>query len=261
MAGSASACSFTNWNGGTSATAPTPGQPTDATPVPRYSGKCGLLSTGTGQFVIDNTPATEAAYRVRFYVYTGLVSGTATVFQALNNSAAAAITVDYNATAGNFAFTTGAGTTNVGGAIVQNRWYAIELSWTNGGNMDINVQGNAATTTTAGQIGAGPSTNIDSVKLGWVAGAGVTDATHKGIVVDAFESRRATAIGRLCRADANNSGTITAADRSAITAELGASLTLGTGQPDANEDGRVTAGDRSAITALLAINATCADNH
>src|SRR5689334_22522726 len=94
MASSANACSLLQWNGGTSATAPTAGKPTDAVAVPRYSGICGSLSTATGQFVIDNTPATEAAYRVRFYVFTGIASGTATVFQALNNSNAPAITVD-----------------------------------------------------------------------------------------------------------------------------------------------------------------------
>lgn len=254
----ASACSFAQWNGGTTGTVGTTliaGQPDDANPVPRYVGKCGSLATATGNFTTDNTPSAEAAYRVQFYVYTGLASGTATVFQALNNSAATAIQVDYNATAGQFTFTAGASVSTAAASIAQNRWYAVQLNWANGGSMAINVQGANSLTTTALSVAAG-SSNIETARLGWVSGAATTDATHKGIVVDAFESRRATEIARVCRGDANGDGVYGVQDRIAMTNEilrLSGDLTkaLPTGAPDADESGFVSVADRILVTNFI----------
>lgn len=248
MVGSASACSFTQWGQGAPAGGPTVGTvgttliagspPT----VARYAGLCAAQSTAAGNYVQDGSPSAETNYRVRFYVFTGLSAGTATVFQALRTSdSLPAIAVDYDATAGNFVFKTanGANSVNVG-SIAQSKWYAIELNWANGGNMAINVQGNAASTTTAATVAAG-SGNIDVAQLGWIAGAG-TPIAGKAIITDAFESRRATAIGVLCRGDGNGDTNRNSGDLIAIRNDF-LGLGLATGQPDCNQDGAVNSGD------------------
>src|SRR5690606_24109310 len=76
--GGALACTTTAWNGG--ATTATAGDPT--TGVARYSGECGLEVGASGGHVTDNSPNAEAAYRARFYVYTGTASGNPVIFEA-----------------------------------------------------------------------------------------------------------------------------------------------------------------------------------
>ena len=251
------ACSIAAWNG-TAGGTPVAGRPTDATPVSRYSGQCGLRAAASGTFVADNTPTAEAAFRARFYVYTGLTGGSAVVYRALNASSVEQIGVTYNhGTPGTFSFA-------IPGATAQtipantNAWYAIELNWAAAGTLTATVRGasgqGAAPAESVVNVTGGTSGGaIDTAQLGWVAGTGVASA--RGIVADAYESRRSTAIGRLCRADANGSNSVTAGDRTAITLELGG--TLAAGQPDCNEDGNVSAGDRTCVTNLLAAGATC----
>jgi hypothetical protein len=134
MASNASACSFNAWGQGSPAGGGTVASGGVGTiliagsppAVSRYSGVCGSQSTVAGNYVQDGLPGAEQNYRVRFYVLTGLSAGSATVFKALSNVPATAIQVDYDATAGNFNFTTLGGSTWVG-SIVSNKWYAIEL--------------------------------------------------------------------------------------------------------------------------------------
>jgi hypothetical protein len=259
MAGSASACSTAQWLGG--APGVVAGQPDDASPVPRYSGKCGALSAAVGQASTDTTPGAETAYRAQFYVYTGLVSGTARVFRAQSNAPADVITVDYNATAGSFVVNAGGSTTisTVNSvAIAQNKWYAIQLDWSNGGNLNVRVQGNNSLLPATATIAAG-SGNIETVSLGWVSNGatpGATDGTHKGIVTDVFESRRATEIPRACRGDANGDGIYGVQDRIVMTNEIlklsgDNTKTISSFTPDANEDGLVSVQDRIIVTNFI----------
>lgn len=261
MVGSASACQFTQWGqgsppgGGTTSSgagmlvASQPDGQNGTTPgnnVARYSGKCGSLSKAPGNMVRDGLPGSETAYHARFYAFTGVTGGTARIFRAVSSTAQDAILVDYNATSGSFVFTTLGGNQSATG-IVANRWYAIELFWSNGGQMTVSVQGNGSKTPiTVPNVAAG-SSNIDYVELGWISGAATASP---GIVTDAFESRRATNIGRLPRGDANNNGSLSFGDASAIVNEvLNGALNLG--QPDCNENGGLSFGDASCVVDLV----------
>ena len=105
---------------------------------------------------------------------------------------------------------------------------------------------------------------IDNAKLGWISGTGTASP---GIITDAFISQRATAPGRLKRADADNSGACNANDISRIGAEvIGALLNqpnLSPGQPDCDEDGTVNANDISCtgqvVIGDLLNNKVCGD--
>ncbi len=242
------ACSITAWNGGATGT-PVAGRPTDASPTARYSQQCGLRAGAANNFVTDTTPNAEQTYRVRFYVYTGLTSGPAQVFRATNAANAQMIGVTYDATASNFTFNTSGGSGTVA-SIVANRWYSVELNWQRStSNMAVTVRGAGATTdSTATVTGVGASDVIDNAQLGWITGAGV--AAARPITVDAFESRRSTAIGRLCRGDANNDNTRNSGDGITIRNEF-LSGTLAAGQPDANEDGSVNSGDGIIVRNLF----------
>ena len=82
------------------------------------------------------------------------------------------------------------------------------------------------------------------MQLGWISGG-----SGGTITVDAFESRRSTAIGHLKRADADSSATCDANDITSLANEiidvLGGEPTprLASGQPDCSEDGAVDAND------------------
>lgn len=240
-ASSAFACATTAWNGGETGN-PVEGSPTDAAPVARYAGQCGLKAGATAQFVTDNTPSAETTFRARFYVYTGLTAGPAVVYRALNAGSTQQIGVTYDATAGTFAFATTGSSGNITG-IVQNRWYSVELNWSRAAtNMVVTVRGAGATTdSTVTVTGVGATDQIDTAQLGWISGAGTAGA--RGITTDAYESRRATAIGRLCRGDANNDNTRNSGDQVVMRNEF-LNGTLAAGQPDANEDGTVNSGDQ-----------------
>jgi len=244
------ACSIAAWNGGATG-APVAGRPTDASPTARYSGQCGLRSNATAAFVTDTTPAAEVTFRARFYVYTGLTAGSALVYQALDAAATPAqqIGVTYDATAGTFAFATNTGNGTIG-SIVQNRWYSVELNWSRAlANMVATVRGNAAVVdSTATITGVSPAAQIDTARLGWISGGGT--AAARPITVDGYESRRATAIGRLCRGDANNDGIRNSGDQIVVRNEA-FGTSLASGQPDATEDAIIGAGDQIAVRNLV----------
>lgn len=241
------ACSIAAWNGGPMGS-PLAGRPTDATPVARYSGQCGLRAAASGSFVTDNTPTAEATFRARFYIYTGLTTGSAVVYRALNAASAEQISVTYNQGAGNLSFAIpGAAAQTV--PAVANAWYSIELNWAAAGTLFATVRGNAATTDATANITGGTAGGaIDTAQLGWVSGAGTVTGTSRGIIADAYESRRSTAIGRLCRGDANANNAITVGDAVQILNESFPGGALTSGQPDCNENGAVTVGD--AVCAL-----------
>jgi hypothetical protein len=247
------ACSTAAWNGGETGN-PQEGRPADG--VARYSGQCGLRSAATAQFVTDNTPTAETTFRARFYVYTGLSAGSAQVFRANNAGGTQQIGVTYTHP-GTLTFNTTGGSGTV--AVVPDRWYSVELDWARAApraNMLVTVRGAAATTNSTATItGVGAADVIDTAQLGWVSGTGTASA--RGIVTDAYESRRSTAIGQLCRGDANNDRILNVGDRGAVTTEVLSGTTLGAGQPDCNEDGVINVGDRGCITTRVLAGDAC----
>ena len=272
----ASACAFTAWNPGTTATAgtatDTTGTPTTAslvagTPVtdvdpaagvqgiPRYAGRCGQASRAAGNFVTDNTPSTETTFRARFYVKAA--NDGAVVFRASNAADQTMITVTYAAAGFTFA-TTGAPAQSA--PVTPGRWYAVELNWAAGQAMTGLVQGNGSSTplnlVSTGAAAAGD--RIDNAQLGWISGG----AAGSPIAVDAYESRRTTAIGRLCRGDANGDGNRNSGDLITVRNEFlsisSPSPTFATGEADVNEDAAVNSGDLIGIRNIfLATQGSC----
>ncbi|MBK6727719.1 MAG: hypothetical protein IPG63_10730 [Xanthomonadales bacterium] len=280
------ACNTTQWGqGGVTAVVGTPiadgpvASDANAAQTPRYSGKCGLASAAAGSYVQDGSPLTEAAYISRFYVKPNN-TGEAVVFQAMADETAdyAIFQITFDAAANAFKFygSNGAGgfgtpvsiTTANGGAIVANRWYMIETNFqrgagTNGGTLAVSLIGNrgnanytlttpSTTTLTAGNIVlADAGDGVDYVRFGWVSGGAGT-----GVTVDAFESRRSTAIGSLRRGDASNNGTCTSGDVTQLLQEVNAIAGnsepgLKLGQTDCSENGSVTSGDATCLLNLV----------
>lgn len=259
----ATACSTAAWGAGSPPGGGVVGSPAAVDPSTvgkRYVGRCALRSTAPGNFVQDGTPAgaSEGAYIGRFYVFTGN-TGEATIFQGVSGSENI-INIAYNntgtqATSG-FKFYKANGSsfdavTNIGA----NRWYGIEFNWNRtAGTLDVVVRGagTAAQDPAAftGHTSSSGSVGIDYVKLGWIAGGAGTE-----IVVDAFESRRATAIGFTTRGDASGNGSITIADASAIVAEVnGGALAGGSGTnptPECNEAGGLNIADASCVVSIV----------
>jgi len=232
----------------------------------RYSGLCGLRSISVGQMVQDGTPATEATYIARVYAHVNMTSGTPVILRAAEGAPDAAnarvFAIQYNRTNQQFEAVNAAGVVTAlgtAGAALNNKFYHVHTTWTRtGGTLDVTIQGGGATTpivTSTGLTGFGSSgaaAGPDFAQTGWVSGAAVGS-----INVDAFESRRSTAIPRLCRGDANGDTNLNVGDRGTVTTEtLGGAL--GSGQPDCNEDGVVNVGDRGCITTRVLAGNTCA---
>lgn len=256
----AMACSTTAWantgSGGGEVGNPTEGEPDDATAVRRYSGRCGLLSNvAAPSFVTDVSPAAEPKYRARFYFYTGLTGGEAVVFRAADASDVSKIRVSYDGTADAAKIYVGADGTadaTVNG-ILGNRWYAVELNFSNASPAELRytIKGAGSDTPVAADAvistGISGTDVIDTAQLGYVA---AVTAPAGAITTDAFESRRNTAIGFLCRGNANTDTTRNSGDLVAIRNEfLGAALAAG--QPDANEDGNINSGDLVIVRNLF----------
>ena len=237
--GNALACQTTAWNGGAAAGA-TAGGPADG--VARYSGACALTSDADGSaFVTDNSPNGETDYRARFYVYTGTAGGNPVIFRATSaddGGGSTLVEVTYTGNAFNFSAN---GATGSAAGIQQNRWYSIEMYYDESTAFTASVQGNAAASPTNVTISGAPGAGtVGSARLGTV-----TAATNGNTMrFDEFESTRSTttAIGRLCRADANGDNIRNSGDGLTIRNEF---LQIGTasGQPDCNEDGIINSGD------------------
>ncbi len=261
----ASACAISAWSSATNLTVADTGEPTGG--FLRTSGRCSLRvadSNGAaGRFVTDTTPNNETSYRVRFYYYTGnITAGTADIFQARNTGGTNIIRVTHDGNQLSF-------TTNTGGpaqavTVADNRYYSIELNWAAAagtGSMTGTVTGNSGSAFPAAVAGtvnfANLSNSADSIteaRMGLIAGS---PTVGSAVFFDEFDSRRTQSPGRLCRGDSNGNGSITSADRGAITSELAIPPTIAAGQPDCNETGNVSATDRSCVTALLAAFASC----
>ena len=276
----ASACSISAWQ--QPATGLTAADTGDAT-FSRYSGRCSLKvinsNGGAGRFVTDTTPNDEASYRVRFYYFTGNISGVTDIFQARNTGGTNIIRVTHDGNLLSF-------TTNNGGAaqtvpVLDGRYYSIELAWAAGagnGSMTGSVRGASSAGQTvfpapapgnlAGSVNfptlGNNADRITEARLGMIEGNPTVTAP---VYFDEFDSRRTQNPGRLCRGDAGGGaggvpdGLIGSADRILITNEiLNNALTKPQGQADANEDGIIASADRIAVTNMILNSGTCANN-
>ncbi len=226
------------------------GQPNQVPSIRRYAGLCGALSQAVGAFHRDESALAEPSYRARFYVYTGLTAGNGVVFRAADASDASIARVAYDVASNSFQFFTGADAVadaTVAG-VVANRWYNIELNFQNAPTPQLRytVRGKRTDTPLANdlQITAGVTGTmvVDRAELGLVSGTGVAGA----ITTDAIESRRNTAIGALCRGNANTDTARNSGDLVAVRNEF-LGTALATGNPDCNEEGAINSGDLVCI--------------
>lgn len=251
----AQTCNTTAWGVGLGAGqavqgSPAPGSPTDATAVSRYSGRCGLLSDTAAEFVRDGSPNDEGTYIARFYVRPAVTTGTAILFQALQDlQAVPSIEIGFNGTQ----FTIAArGAVSTTAPATSGRWYAVEVNWTAGGAMTYNIKGAGSVTAATGSLsGVTAGAQVDQANLGWISGG-----SGGTVNTDAFESRRTQPIGRLCRGDAFPSDSYNIQDRIALNNEIlrlngDATRNLSTGQPDVNEDGTASVQDRILLDGFL----------
>jgi hypothetical protein len=259
--GSALACNTAAWNGTAGANAAVSDDPDasgatnapEAGAVPRYSGRCGLMTAAAGQsWVSDNSPNNETVYRARFYVRAGQAgSKIFTATTADNGGGTEVVGITFTGTAFQFDVNNATATVSAPG-ITSGPWYSIEISYDDNGPFSATVAtGGAsagATTQTVNLPNGGPLT-VGSVRVGHLnAGGGAST------FIDEFDSSRgATAIGRLCPGDANNSNSRTVADAAVIRNEVLSNQTqdLITGQPDANDSGGVTVADASLIRNIV----------
>lgn len=272
----AAACSTAQWGAGSppgggtiGATAGSPAT-SNGQSFRRYAGACGLRAQAAGQIVQDGTPATaESRYIASFYVNANAGANT-NVFTMMADEITDYAIVTVRHTGTGFVFVNRNGTASSEITAAPGKWYQVHLDWSRAAStLDVTVKGNAGATNTASPVQltgftlADPGDGPDYVQLGWVSG-GTTGTVN----VDAFESRRATAIAKLCRGDANNSfvtsnGTtgITVGDAVTISNEattLGAANpTYGAGQTDCNEDGSISVSDAICVSNRAFIANVC----
>jgi hypothetical protein len=171
--------------------------------------------------------------------------------------------VSYDTAANAFKIYTGAdATADATVPAAEGSWYAVELNYSNASPAElrytiVGAGGNVLANDVAITTGITGTDVIDQAELGWVSN--ITAGGTGEITTDAFESRRNTAIGRLCRGDSNGDAALNVGDRVSMTNEILRSPGLfpAAGQPDCNEDGAVNVGDRVCVTnRILAVN-TC----
>lgn len=275
----AQTCSTGQWGQGSNPSvvatigSPIAGGPIGAS-VARYQGRC-ALSGGTaaagGRYVQDSSPAAEATFRTRFYFFSS-ATGATVIYRAANQAASLTdmstgqIRVTQNGTTLTVAGPTGSGAA-FSTPIVANRWYGVEIGYNNtatalgtgagsvpASTMTVSVRGNAVNAPVTGSVtlpAPAAANNIDFAQLGNLSGTG-------GAITDAYESRRTTAIGFLCRGDATGEGSLGVADRAAASTEVNSfGATLSTGQPDCDENGSVGVSDRACISSRLSAFESC----
>jgi hypothetical protein len=198
--------------------------------VPRYSGRCALRTTGPSQWVSNNGPSNELAYKARFYFYVETLNN-ADIFRALNASNQDAFRISYS---------NGQISAFVAGAITQPAPIAVQIDWTNVGVFTLRVD-NSQSTASSNSVGG-----IETIRLG-ATNPGASGTAY----FDEFDSRSTTSPGLLCRGDANGSGLRNAGDSQAIVSEV-VNQNYNFGQPDCDENGQVNAGDAQCVIALVA---------
>lgn len=258
LSSAAQACTLNAWTtNGAVEGAPVAGGPAAAAPnntIRRYSGICGMRATGSGNNVRNDDPTNDQIFRARFYVYTSNTGATATVY----NAGPDIVTVDLIGNTG--IRVTPAGGTAMNFTTVANKWYSVEIAMnatataTTGADpipantVRARVAGNGSDTVTALTSAVTTASAITSAKLGCISGC------TGNVDFDAYESTRSgeTAIGRLCRGDANSDNTRSTADIIQIRNEfLTNGTTAASGTPDFNEDGTVSTADSLQVRNLF----------
>ncbi len=230
----AMACTLNNWSANSGAVAA--GDP-QADSIARYAGLCGMEATGAG-YVQDNNPGGIDRIVARFYVYAGN-SATADVYRGFGDTSGGSQRFNVSVDAGG----TVTLTDNLSGQSVNQAgnagaWNSVEIDWAQGagnGVISLSVNGQAAAENTSlSNVG----TQLQSVRLGNINGA------SGSVGFDAYESRRSTAVGRVCNCNANGSAddAVNVQDVIVLVNEAGGGA-LSTGTPDCNEDGNINVQD------------------
>jgi len=243
----ASACTLQNWSASSGSVAPGGPNPDTANGEvlsARYSGLCAMAASGEG-FVEDTSPGGIDRIRARFYVLA-------------NNTEPAVVYEGFNGTTSIFTVAIDAsGTVSLSGdglsqAVTANgvsgNWNSIELDWDAGaGQASLWVNSDASSSAPDGSDNLTSGQVVTSVKLGNLDGAAGT------MNFDAYESRRATPVGRLCEGDANSDGVRDFVDIGDIFIESATGgNTPANGNPDFNDDGRVDFVDIGEVFILTA---------
>jgi hypothetical protein len=236
------ACTTTAWTSaeaGTNADDPTNG-------IPRVSGFCGLEVTGTGH-VVDNSPADEATFIARFYVFPTLLPvGTHELFAAFSvedDIGSDMFEITYNGTSISID-ATGAGGGTASAPADLTHWNLVEVLWTSGGQggLWVNSDSTVDDATVAFDSGTG---SIDQVRLGAVSSIGTDMAFF-----DDYESHRSLPVGPLLAGDGNFDGNINSGDIDMVVNEFLFS-DLANGVVDCNLDGSINSGDIDCVVSIF----------
>lgn len=249
FAAPAMACTTANWSsesGGVVAD-----DPNTPTSVARYQGECGLEVSGTG-YVQDDRPGGIDRIVTRFYVLNDNTA-TSTVYSGFGDTGGGderfSVTLD-NAGLVTLTDTVSGQSVSQSGAT---NWLSVEIDWARGagsGFINLSVNGQTAQETTGLTNDTGPS--LSSVRLGNLNGAAGT------LSFDSYESRRSTAVGRLCNCNANGSGddVVNINDIVTVNNEAGGGA-LATGTPDCNNDGSINVQDIVETVNLAGTTGMC----
>ncbi len=195
---------------------------------------------------------------MRFYYFTGDITGETDIMQSRNTATTNIIRVTADGT--NLKFYVNGTATTATIPVVDNKYYSIELAWAAApagapttGTLTGTVTGNsgaAANAAVAGTVNiTGISNSLDRItdtRMGLVSGGTAVTAP---VFFDEFDSRRTTNPGRLCRGDAASplNKVVNVFDAVAVVNDAsGVPANLSIGQPDANEDGVVSVFDAVA---------------
>lgn len=230
----AMACTLDNWSSNSGLVAA--GDPL-ADGISRYAGLCGMEVTGSG-FVQDNNPGGIDRIVARFY-FLADNTNTSNVYAGFGDTSGGSqrfnVSVDAS---GSVTLTDTTSGQSVSQAGVAGNWNSIEIDWAQGagnGVISLSVNGAAASeNTTLNNAGA----QLQSVRLGNLNGSTGTTG------FDAYESRRSTAVGRVCNCNANASpdDAVNVQDVVVLVNEAGGTG-LASGTPDCNEDGAINVQD------------------
>jgi len=248
LAANASACTVDGWSA--DAGVPANGVSDSPPAVPRFSELCAFGVTGASH--VQSNFASDTRYRARFYVLDGLTgSGAVDIFRAYGDEVAGSLLfkVAFNGTTFTFD-ATGAGGTSASAPAASGDWNLVEVDWnSNDGTFRFWVNADAGADAASGSASSGTGT-VESVRLGAPDGLG---SQAGGLVFDAFESHRETAVGPLVNCDAEgDGGDIDINDVLAVVDEVfGNASILGAGQPDCEADGDVDITDALAIVDIV----------
>ena len=244
----AMACTLDNWSSNTGAV--TAGDPLNDS-IARYAGICGMEVTGAG-YVQDDNPGGIDRIVARTYVWAGN-SDLAEVYAGYGDTSGGSerfnVTIDATGTVTLTYTETSPSVSQPGNP---NAWNSIEVDWAQGaGTGVISLSVNGATATENDTL-SNSGAQLQSVRLG-------NPNTHGGPTYSAaYESRRITAVGRLCNCNVNGDAgdVVNVQDVIQIVTEAGGGA-LATGTPDCSQDGLINVQDVIQIVTLAGTTGAC----